>query len=108
MAALKIPPETYKRFSIYYKRLKSKGLADFVSWMVKFWEDTHNEGYDKGFADAEKSYTQEGVAVSEDVDAEILDVDRLREILLSVKGIGERRADEAIRKITGECNEENQ
>lgn len=108
MPKINITPELYSRFGGYYKRLKSKGQADFISWIVQFWENAYKDGYDLGFSEAEKSYTQEGINVSEDIDAEVLDVDSLREILLSVKGIGAVRADEVIRKITGGYHEENE
>ena len=51
--------------------------------------------------EAEKKYTQDGINVSEDIDAQVLDMDGLREILLSVKGIGEKRADQVLKKIGG-------
>lgn len=68
-----------------------------MQWAVSFWKEAYNEG----FSEAEKKYTQDGINVSEDVDAQVLDMDGLREILLSVNGIGEKRADQVLKKIGG-------
>lgn len=90
---MKISPETYKNMAAQHARLKSMKQGQFVQWAVSFWQEAYNEG----FSEAEKKYTQ----VSEDVDAQVLDLDGLREILLSVKGIGEKRADQVLKKIGG-------
>ena len=89
---MKISPETYKNMAAQHVRLKSMKQGQFVQWAVSFWQEAYNEG----FEEAEKKYT-----VSEDIDAQVLDMDGLREILLSVKGIGEKRADQVLKKIGG-------
>ena len=94
---MKIPPETYKNMAAQHVRLKSMKQGQFVRWAVSFWQEAYNEG----FSEAEKKYTQDGINVSEDIDAQVLDMDGLREILLSVKGIGEKRADQVLQKIGG-------
>lgn len=94
---MKISPETYKNMAAQHVRLKSMKQGQFVQWAVSFWKKAYNEG----FSEAEKKYTQDGINVSEDVDAQVLDLDGLREILLSVKGIGEKRADQVLKKIGG-------
>lgn len=92
---MKIPPETYKRMAGQHSRLKAMKQGQFVQWACAFWQNA----YDEGFSEAEKKYTQDGINISEDIDAKVLTVEDLKEILLSVKGIGEKRADLVIRKI---------
>lgn len=94
---MKISPETYKNMAAQHVRLKSMKQGQFVRWAVSFWQSA----YDEGFSEAEKKYTQDGINISKDIDAEILTLDGLREILLSVKGIGEKRADQVLKKIGG-------
>ena len=94
---MKISPETYKNMAAQHARLKSMKQGQFVQWACSFWQNAYNEG----FEEAEKKYTQDGINVSEDIDAQVLDLDGLREILLSVKGIGEKRADQVLKKIGG-------
>ena len=69
-----------------------------MQWAVSFWQEAYNEG----FSEAEKKYTQDGINVSEDVDAQVLDLDGLREILLSIKGIGNTLATRILNTITEE------
>lgn len=92
-----IPPETYKNMAAQHVRLKSMKQGQFVRWACSFWQSA----YDEGFEEAEKKYTQDGINVSENIDAQVLDMDGLREILLSVKGIGEKRAEQVLQKIGG-------
>ena len=94
---MKISPETYERMAAQHVRLKSMKQGQFVQWAVSFWQEAYNEG----FSEAEKKYTQDGINVSEDIDAQVLDLDGLREILLSVKGIGQKRAEQVLQKIGG-------
>ncbi len=106
---MRIPPDVYKRMALQHTRLKTMKQGQFVQWACRFWQ----EAYDEGFAEAEQKYTQHGVNVSEDVEAEVWDEDDLltlddvRSAMLSVKGIGSRRADAAI-KILLKRMEENE
>lgn len=95
MSKREISPETYKNMAMQHVRLKSMKQGEFVRWACAFWQNA----YDEGFSEAERKYTQDGISVSEDIDATILTVENLREILLSVKGIGEKRADQVLQKI---------
>ena len=94
---MQMSPETYKRMASQHQRLKAMKQGQFIQWACSFWQNA----YDEGFSEAEKKYTQDGINVSEDIDAEVLTVEDLREILLSVKGIGEKRADQVLQKIGG-------
>ena len=95
---MNISPETYKNMAAQHVRLKSMKQGQFVQWAVSFWQEAYNEG----FSEAENKYTQDGINVSEDVDAQVLDMDSLREILLSVKGIGNTLATRILNTITEE------
>lgn len=92
---MKIPPETYKNMAQQHKRLKSMKQGQFVQWACRFWQEAYNEG----FTEAERKYTQNGVNVSADVEAEVLTKDKLMDILLSVKGIGQKRAEQVLERI---------
>lgn len=92
---MKIPPETYKNMAQQHKRLKSMKQGQFVQWACRFWQEAYNEG----FTEAERKYTQNGVNVSADVEAEVLTKDKLMDILLSVKGIGQKRDEQVLERI---------
>jgi hypothetical protein len=92
---MKISPEIYKRMAMQHARLKTMKQGQFVQWACSFWQNA----YDEGFFEAEKKYTQDGINVSDDIDAKIFTIEDIREILLSVKGIGEKRTNQVLQKI---------
>lgn len=94
---MQISPETYERMASQHVRLKSMKQGQFVRWICSFWQNAYNEG----FSEAEKKYSHDGISISEDIDAKVLTIEELKEILLSVKGIGEKRADQVLQKIGG-------
>ena len=71
-----------------YKKVSKLSYNDFNRWITNMYTIAFKDGAD-------------AASLPEDCEA-VLTEDRLREILLSVKGIGERRADEVIEKILAE------
>lgn len=67
------------------KKIRKMTLNQFNEWLMIIYESGVQDGVDQ---------CEEGV-ISE------LDEDELMDILLSVKGIGEKRAREAVEKIVG-------
>ena len=92
-----------KQFGRDFSRVKGYSLSRFLKWVSVVYQT----GYDDGWNEAMDSYmeTDGGIAIDESVDAEIFDTDAIMEILLSVKGIGEKRAAAVIEKIC--AKEEN-
>lgn len=68
-----------------YKKVSKLSYNDFNRWITNMYTIAFKDGADTA-------------SLPEDCEA-VLSEDRLREILLSVKGIGEKRADEVIEKI---------
>lgn len=106
MPKVEMSAELYRRFAKQHQIIKSMKQAQFVTWAHSFYGNAYNDGYGAGFDAAKSKFTQDGINVSEDVEAEVFDLDMVREILLSVKGIGEKRADQVIEKIAGYADEE--
>lgn len=71
-----------------YKKVSKLSYNDFNRWITNMYTIAFKDGAD-------------AASLPEDCEA-VLTEDRLREILLSVKGIGEKRADEVIEKILAE------
>ena len=94
-----ISPEKYRQFCKDFNKVKGYSVARFIQWV----NAVYQSGYDDGWNDAMDSYkeTDGGIAVDESVDAYVLDADTLYDVLMSVKGIGEKRARIAIDRI---CN----
>lgn len=89
-------PQLYSNFGAHYKRLKSMKQGQFVQWACHFWQNA----YDEGFTEAQQKYTQSGINISEDIDASVYDADTLYSDLLTIRGIGPKRARDIINKIT--------
>ncbi len=89
-------PQLYANFGAHYKRLKSMKQGQFVQWACSFWQNAYNEG----FSEAEQKYSQSGINISEDIDASVYDADTLYSDLLTIRGIGPKRARDIINKIT--------
>lgn len=69
-----------------YKQIQKKSFNDFNRWVISI--------YNSGL--------QDGINITNDDVIAELDEDRLLQILLSVKGIGRNRAEEAVQKILEE------
>lgn len=64
-------PQLYSRFGAQYKRLRSMKQGQFVQWACTFWQN-----------------------------ASVYDADTLYSDLLTIRGIGPKRARDIINKIT--------
>ena len=89
-------PQLYSNFGAQYKRLRTMKQGQFVQWACHFWQNA----YDEGFTEAQQKYTQSGISISEDIDASVYDADTLYHDLLTIRGIGPKRARDIIDKIT--------
>ena len=75
-----------------YKLLKAMSFNDMNRWLIVF--------YSAAYADGKESLKDDTCLYIEPEDCEVaLDGQTLYEIILSVKGIGEKRADEIMAKI---------
>ena len=83
---MQISPEIYKRMASQHARLKSMKQGQFVQWAVSFWQSAYEEGLT-------------AAGIPEDAETFVMDEEELLDILLSVKGIGKKRADEILQKI---------
>ena len=98
---MKISPEVYKHMAAQHARLKTMKQGQFVQWACHFWQNA----YDEGFTEAEQKYAEHGINVSDGVDVEVWDeedlltLDDVWDAMLSVKGIGLRRAKEVIKLL---------
>lgn len=72
-----------------FKRIQRLTLNDFNKWMLTFYQSAYEDGL------------KEGESEFDDCVAAIYE-DRLMEILLSIKGIGQNRADQIIAAILEE------
>lgn len=92
-----ISPEKYRQFGMDFNKVKGYSVARFIQWVGGLYQ----AGYDEGWNDAMDSYkeTDGGIAIDESVDAEVMDADALYDVLMSVKGIGEKRARIAVDRI---------
>jgi len=80
-----------------YKKLTKMSLNDFNRWV----ESVYRSGFDDAYHLTQKDlYNQMEIEPKDLVSA--CTEDRLMEIILSVKGIGQRRAQEVVDKIMNE------
>ena len=106
MKKIEIDPQKYRDLGRDFCKVKKLGLSQFIRWVASIYQS----GYDDGWNGAMDSYkeTNGGIAIDESVEAEVIDSDLLMEILLSVKGIGKKRAQEVIDKICKGWNDSGQ
>lgn len=95
---MKVTPETYQRMGEQLKRIKQMKQGEWMRWATNFWKD----GYMTGYKEAKEDCEHHGVIVPDNVEAQVLDPAELLDILLSVKGIGEKRAHMVMARLTGE------
>ena len=103
---VEISPEKYRKFGMDFNKVKRFSVSRFIQWASAVYQN----GYDDGWNEAMDSYkkTDGGIAIDESVDAEVMDVDVLYDVLRSVKGIGEKRARMAIDMILSSMNGKEQ
>ncbi len=95
-----LDPDTYKKFAEQHTFIKQMATGQFVQWAHKFYNNAYNDGEK---AALEEIRSAPGAPVfSQEQEAKVYEMDDIRQILLSVKGIGPRRAEEVIRILEGE------
>lgn len=104
MAKTIIPAAIYTDLASEFRTLKKKSLSGFIQWV----NSIYRSGYDEGWKACKDKYmdTKGGIVVDESLDVEIwneedmLTLDDVLEAMLAVKGIGSRRADLVIQKLS--------
>lgn len=95
----KMPASFYASMGPQQEKLKRMKRGEFTKWMTSLYSSAYDDGWN-ACVDAFNAGQQNGnIIVPEDVEAEVFDADALMDVLLSVKGIGRRRAEEVIRRI---------
>lgn len=106
-----IPPEAYTRLSGEFKKVKKMGLSQFIQWTTSIFQSGHDEGWNK-CVDTVMT-TGEHFMVDNETEVEVvnendlLTLDDVRDAMLSVKGIGARRADMVIQRLMEGSNGED-
>jgi len=104
MAKTIIPAALYANLANEFKTLKKRSLSGFIQWV----NSIYGSGYDEGWKACKDKYmdTKGGIVVDESLDVEIWDaediltLDDVLEAMLTVKGIGPRRAAMVIEKLS--------
>lgn len=104
MAKTIIPAAIYMDLASEFRTLKKKSLSGFIQWV----NSVYGSGYDEGWKACTNKYmdTKGGIVVDERLDVEIwneedmLTLDDVLEAMLTVKGIGSKRANLVIQKLS--------
>lgn len=99
-----IPAAIYTDLASEFRALKKKSLSGFIQWV----NSVYGSGYDEGWKACKDKYmdTKGGIVVDESLDVEIwneedmLTLDDVLEAMLAVKGIGSKRANLVIQKLS--------
>lgn len=95
-----ISSERYKKLISDHRIIKSMKPSQFIQWATSFYTSAYNEGRNSAYDDI--AANKDSIIVPDYIDAdiyeedEVLDMTQLYEILLSVKGIGIKRANKVI------------
>lgn len=105
MAKNMIPSDSYARMAKEFKKVKKMGLSQFIQWTTSIFQSGHDDGWNK-CVDAVMT-AGEHFMVDNETEVEVvnendlLTLDDVRDAMLSIKGIGARRADMVIQKLIG-------
>ena len=95
-----LTPQEYQRMIALHKVIKKMSASEFVQWANRYYELAYNDGRDSTYK--EIADNKDSIIVPDYVEAEIYEEDevitmeQLIDILLSVKGIGIKRVNEVI------------
>lgn len=95
-----LSPQDYQRMIGLHKVIKKMSASEFVMWANRYYELAYNDGRDSTYK--EIADNKDSIIVPDYVEAEIYEEDevitmeQLIDILLSVKGIGIKRVNEVI------------
>lgn len=111
MAKNVIPPDSYARMAKEFTKVKKMGVSQFIQWMTSIFQSGHDDGWNK-CVDAvmtagEHFMVDNEIEVEVVNESDLLTLDDVRDAMLSVKGIGVRRADMVIQRLMEGSNGEN-
>ena len=107
-----LTPQEYQRMIGLHKVIKKMSASEFVTWANKYYMLAYNDGRDSTYK--EIADNKESIIVPDYVEAEfyeedeVINMEQLMDILLSVKGIGIVRANKVIDIIDNYFNEGKQ
>ena len=107
----KLSPQEYQRMIGLHKIIKKMSSSEFVIWANRYYELAYNDGRDSTYK--ELADNKDSIIVPDYVDAEIyeedevLDMEQLMDILLSINGIGIKRANKVIDAVDSYFNRGN-
>lgn len=92
-----IPPDSYARMVKEFAKVKKMGVSQFIQWMASLFQSGHDDGWNAcvdAILTAGEHFTVDNSTEIEVMDeSDLLTLDDVRDAMLSVKGIGARRAD---------------
>ena len=95
-----LSPQEYQRMIGLHKVIKKMSASEFVTWANRYYELAYNDGRDSTYK--EIADNKDSIIVPDYVEAEIyeenevINMEQLIDILLSVKGIGINRVNKVI------------
>ena len=101
-----IPPDSYARMAKEFAKVKKMGVSQFIQWMTSIFQSGHDDGWN-ACVDAVMT-AGEHFTVDNDTEVEVMNecdlltLDDVRDAMLSVKGIGERRTNTVIQILMGD------
>ena len=96
----KLSPQEYQRMIGLHKIIKKMSASEFVVWANEYYELAYNDGRDSTYK--ELADNKDSIIVPDYIDAviyeenEVLNMEQLIDILLSIKGIGIKRVNNII------------
>ena len=104
-----IPPDSYARMQKEFAKVKKMSLSGFIDWITSIFQSGHDDGWNACLdtvTNAGEHFVVDGETEVEVMNGEdLLTLDDVMDAMLSVKGIGQRRADLVIEKLIGGKNE---
>lgn len=108
----KLTPQEYQRMIALHKVVKKMSASEFVQWANKYYEFAYNDGRESTYR--EIANNKDSIIIPDYVEAdiyeedEVLDMFQLMDILLSIKGIGSKRANKVMDVIDNYFNRSNE
>ena len=106
----KLTPQEYKRMIALHKVVKKMSASEFVQWADRYYQLAYNDGRDATYK--EIADNKDSIIVPDYIDAEVyeedevINMEQLVDILLSVKGIGIKRVNNVMSIICDYFNKE--
>ena len=103
-----LTPQEYQRMIALHKVIKKMSASEFVQWANRYYELAYNDGRDSTYK--EIADNKDSIIVPDYVEAEVyeenevINMEQLMDILLSVNGIGIKRANKVLDVIDNYFN----